>query len=267
MAATLRRNGRTLSRVAIGDDGGGRWELILVAAGGAVAAAIAVLKALDRAGGVAFTVMGVVAALLALGLALQTKVLASQPRRRQVWIVGSAVAFAAGLVIVGLVTFDEPAKSESVNPRFLAGLVESGPFVEDLPPPLEFVGLAPANIGDVSAAQKLTAVQVELAESEGSDVGLIVWAHVEVYPSEELARQRWASKKELLGAQFDTGLEDAGDDTVCVSEPAAWTCVANRGLAYSEVTLTPNANFTLPLAIGTTQALLAYADEQALRAS
>jgi hypothetical protein len=171
MAATLRRNGRTLSRVAIGDDGGGRWELILVAAGGAVAAAIAVLKALHRAGGVAFTVMGVVAALLALGLALQTKVLASQPRRRQVWIVGSAVAFAAGLVIVGLVTFDEPAKSESVNPRFLAGLVESGPFVKDLQPPLEFVGLAPANIGDVSAAQKLTAVQVELAESEGPTSG------------------------------------------------------------------------------------------------
>jgi hypothetical protein len=47
----------------------------------------------------------------------------------------------------------------------------------------------------------------------------------------------------------------------------SWTCVATRGLACAEVTLTPNSTASLSIAVGTTQALLSYADQQALRAS
>jgi len=232
-----------------------------------MAAVIGILKALDRAGGVVFTVLAVVAACSALAVAVFTKVLASQPKQRRLGIGLGALAAVCILVAVGVMSFDRPSEPSTANPRFTSELVQSGPFTEQLPQGLQFDGLTDANISDPSSAQKLSATQIQISDTGSTGFEMFVWAHLEVYPSEELAALRWADKQQLLTALNETGLDTFGEGAACVAEPMSWTCIASRGLSYVEVTLAPNANATLSATMGTLEALLRYADEQALRAS
>lgn len=171
------------------------------------------------------------------------------------------------LVGLGLLTFEPSDASSPANPRFTAQLVESGPFTQTLPRSLKFEGLAPAGIGEPSSAQKLTATQVVISDTGESGLNMFVWAHVEIYPDESLARQRWSAKRHVLTQQYETGLDDLSEDSACVDEQMSWTCVATRGLAYAEVTLTPNGKLTLPTTTAVLQALLEYTDDQARQAS
>jgi hypothetical protein len=249
-----------------GEDRLPSWELWLIVGGAVLTATIGVLKALDRAGGVVFTALAVAGALAALGLALATKALKTQPRPRVVRVLAVAAGAFVVLVAIGLLTFQPPEGGPHVNARYLATLVENGPFDQALPEQLVYDGLERANIGDASASQRLTAVRVLIVAGPTAHFPYEVFADVEIYPSVALAHSRWAAQRDGLVAHFSNGTEGSTDGSTCVSETAAWTCVGTRGLAYAEVTLTPNPNATRPLVVDTLSALLSYTDEKAVLA-
>jgi serine/threonine protein kinase len=153
------------------------------------------------------------------------------------------------------------------NPRFLAMLVESGPFTGELPQGLVFQELREASIGDASAAQRLNAVQVAVEDTEADDLDLAVFAHIETYEDTAQARARWEAQRDSLVSLWDPGLDGVQESTLCVLGDAFWTCTGVRGYAYAEVTLSPNPNATRPIAVALVSALLSYADEQTLRSA
>jgi hypothetical protein len=62
-----------------------------------------------------------------------------------------------------LLTTIAPPPSAVVNTRYLADLVGKEPFTEQLPQPLISTGFGDVQINDVSAVQRLTAVQIKLS--------------------------------------------------------------------------------------------------------
>jgi hypothetical protein len=183
-------------------------------------------------------------------------------RKRLAPLVGAFVA-AAGV----LPLFVRPAedKDTPTQPRadvqYLAELVVDGPFTEELPDPLTVEGLAPVNIGDASAARKLSAAELEVASGPG-DLGVLdgFFAHIEVYTSPEDAADRAAASMDLLTELHETGIERQTPQSFCVYGDGFWTCAGQRGYVYAEVTVSPSANAFLPYATDSVDALLRYGD-------
>lgn len=244
-------------------------EVWLVIVSGVVGAAIGVLKAFDRAGGVFFTVLGVLAVAAALGGTFFTKSFGALPVRQRMYAGAGALFALALLVTVGLFTFESESTADSVNPRYLSQLVASGPFVAPLRSEFVVEALRPASIGDASSTSKLNATQVVLELSPAaSDFDWNVWAHVEIYPSTELAAERADAKESELRLLYGEGAVSSSPEGACSYDLGlSWTCVASRGYAYAEVTFSPNSNATQAIPSDIIASLLGYTDEQSLRAS
>ena len=158
-----------------------------------------------------------------------------------------------------------------INTRYLAALVGKEQFKEQLPSPLVSAGFTETLISDSSAARKLNAVQLKLApnsraakKSKGATQfgeDLQIYAHIEIYPTQQDTLDRSNAVKDLLTAQYETGLEPVSPESFCVSGAAFWTCAGYRGFAYAEVTLSPGINGYRGVATGVLGALLKYTDK------
>ena len=158
-----------------------------------------------------------------------------------------------------------PSAETRVHPAYLAELVRRGPFTEPLPPPLRVSRLRDVRINDPSASARLDAIWVDIDAS--AEVGLSVFAMIEVYPSPSAAAER-------VKARIDTFKRIYPGDQVydnCFDEYGAhgggWTCVAARGYAYAEAAVGPSSTAVMGLATGTLTALLRYTDRLAKVAS
>jgi hypothetical protein len=121
-------------------------------------------------------------------------------RKRLAPLVGAFVAAAGVLPLFVRPAEDRDTPTEPrADVQYLAELVVDGPFTEELPDPLTVEGLAPVNIGDASAARKLSAAELEVALGPG-DLGVLdgFFAHIEVYTSPEDAADRAAASMDLL---------------------------------------------------------------------
>jgi hypothetical protein len=159
----------------------------------------------------------------------------------------------------------QQAASSEVNVNYLATLVGQEPFAEQLPSPLISSGFDSVMISDVSAAQRLKAVQIKLVPdpTTGSSFSdLQTFAHIEIYPTQQEAQARSIASQNSLTERYDAGLEKMSPENFCVSGyPDFWTCVGYRGYAYVEVTISPGSNANLSFATGSVSALLRYTDK------
>jgi hypothetical protein len=178
------------------------------------------------------------------------------------------------LALIGLTGYflqSQNAFRTVVNAKYLASLVGKEPFTEVLPRPLVQSGFGDVQINDSSAAGRLSAVQVKLAPdpvlARGFGNEIQVFAHIEVYPTEESARKRSSASMALLAAQYQVGAEPMSPESFCVDGGAFWTCAGHRGLAYAEVTLSPGPNAYRGVATGTLSALLGYSNKIAALAT
>lgn len=179
-------------------------------------------------------------------------------------------AFVAAAGVLPIVVASPTGEPPGPNAAYTAELIRRGPFDEALPEPLSSGELKDVGIPDSSAGQALDTVQVVIeatpeqdpfVDEEGS--GVMVFAHLETYPTRELAAERARASLQLNSERYEVGLERLNEDGFCIPGPAFWLCAGFRGLVYAEVTLSPNPNATLPLARGTLSALLRYADRMA----
>lgn len=178
-------------------------------------------------------------------------------------------AFVAAAGILPVIVFFPESPEPAPNSRFTAELIRRGPFEEPLPEYLQAKGLADVGISDPSAAQALDAVQLVIVADPARDPhlgeespGTQVFAHMEVYPSEPAARERAETSLRESLDRYDAGLEEVSPEGFCMLDPDFWLCAGHRGLVYAEVTLSPSANATLPMARGTLAAMLRYADDR-----
>jgi hypothetical protein len=163
------------------------------------------------------------------------------------------------------------SSSTAVNAKYLATLVGREPFTEALPQPLVQSGFDYVQINDASAAGRLSAVHVKLtpdpALAKGFGDDIQIFAHIEVYPTDQATRKRSSASMALMAARHQVGLEVMSPESFCVDGGAFWFCAGYRGLAYAAVTLSPGINAYLGVATGTLSALLGYTNKLAALAT
>lgn len=177
------------------------------------------------------------------------------------------------LSLVGLTGYflqNQQTQRASINPRYLAGLVGKEPLTEPLPKPLVWSGFSDVQVNDASAAQRISAVRVDLAADPdiagrikfGDDIQ--IFAMIEIYSTEQLARERARANMAALTSQQDAGSQPVSPDSYCIAGvggTAFWACAGSRGLAYAEVTLSPGINAYRGVAVSTLSALFNYTDK------
>ena len=153
------------------------------------------------------------------------------------------------LALIGLTGYFLQSRNTfrtAVNAKYLASLVGKEPFTEALPRPLVQSGFGDVQINDASAGGRLSAVHVKLAPdpalARGFGDDIQIFAHIEVYPTDEDARKRGSASMALMAARYQVGLEQMSPDNFCLDGGAFWICAGHRGLAYAEVTLSPGIN-------------------------
>jgi hypothetical protein len=164
------------------------------------------------------------------------------------------------------------ASPARVNIKYLAALVGREAFTEVLPKPLIWSGFDDVQIGDPSAARRITAVRVNLQPDQklaqklkfGDDIQ--IFAMIEVYSTAKEAHDRSGANMAELARQYRSGLEQMSPDSFCVAGGGAtiagsWTCAGSRGYAYAETTLSPGINAYRGVATGVISALFNYTDK------
>jgi hypothetical protein len=180
--------------------------------------------------------------------------------------VGAAIGI-AGFVLSGGGDGSAPGSDRpQTNAVSLAALVRQGPFTEKLPEPLTPTGLMDVRIGDPSAASRVDAVELEAQYPRNALDSF--FSTIEIYRSERAATNRAIAQirriKEGYGPEHVQGTAESYCAYLQPTPPGnAWQCGGSRGLAYAEVTVSPDANAYRHYATGTVSALLDYADEKA----
>ena len=176
------------------------------------------------------------------------------------------------LALIGLTGyFLQNTFRTAVNAKYLATLVGKEPFAEALPRPLVQSGFDYVQINEASAAARLSAVHVKLAPdpalAKGFGDDIQIFAHIEVYPTDQAARKRSSASMAFMVARYQVGLEAMSPESFCVDGGAFWSCAGYRGLAYAEVTLSPGINAYHGVATGALSALLGYTNKLAALAT
>ncbi len=146
--------------------------------------------------------------LLAIGLLVGSVLQAPEKLKKRYSAPAAVLVAAMGVVPVlagqGDTGAGQPATGAArVNARYLALLLEQGPFTEQLPYPLTPSGVEPGvRISETGAAARLTAVELKVdvdPEAGGVDG---VFAHMESYLTEDEADERFVSSVDLLSQRY-----------------------------------------------------------------
>lgn len=165
---------------------------------------------------------------------------------------------AAGTVSIFIVSPGSPApEPPRLDVRQLAQYVEAGPLDQKVPPGLS-VG-DPRHADSGHAAGSVTSVEFPITSPEHT-----IYTFVEVYSTPAAAAARARADMKFLKENYISPARPQTIDGFCfLITPDAWECGGVRGHAYANTTLSPGANYTLPVAVDLTAALLRYTDNKA----
>lgn len=157
-----------------------------------------------------------------------------------------------------------PSKpTRQTNVSYLADLIYKGPFTESLPYPLEAEGLKSVNIAD--ASQRVGAAALEMSwpstydPFEGFDGPS---AHLETYSTQAQAARQAQARFDTLKLQYaEFGPIQGSPESFFVSANREIIAGGVREYVYAEAYSFPDSNANIPLATGTVNAMLRYADK------
>ncbi|GAA0454761.1 hypothetical protein ABZ951_25505 [Streptomyces sp. NPDC046215] len=154
-----------------------------------------------------------------------------------------------------------PGAKTRINASYLAGLIRKGPFTEPLPGGMWVKGFEDVQIGD--AGPRVDAVALELdwppeydpfRDYDGPN------AHIEIYRSPSDAAKHADERITVLKKQYNGPVHGSRDGYFLFGNHET-LAGGTRGHVYVEAYSFPDSNGHRPLATGTVNAMLNYAEK------
>ncbi|MER5222855.1 hypothetical protein [Streptomyces flaveus] len=163
----------------------------------------------------------------------------------------------------GSIAAGEQTPAARVNTSYLADLIRKGPFSEPLPKPVKVTGMKDVLIADSSPRIDAVAVELDWPSEydpfEGFDGPN---GHIETYRAKADAAKRSESRYNTLRKQYkDFGEIQGTTKGFFIFANGEIIAGGTRGYVYVEVYSFTNANAYIPLATGTVNSMLKYADK------
>ncbi|MEU8890429.1 hypothetical protein [Streptomyces sp. NPDC048442] len=163
----------------------------------------------------------------------------------------------------GHVAVDARSPAARVNTSYLADLIRKGPFLEPLPRPLLVKGIKDVQIADGSSRIDAVALELEWPSNpETFETGINASAHLETYREVVDAKKRSERRFNMLRDQYkEFGAIHGTPEGFFLSGNHETIAGGTRGYVYVEAYSLPDANAFIPVATGTVNAMLKYADK------